>query len=150
MSVTRRETILLSTGTYDWKYLERNSAAATAIKPGTMMQRNAADAFIPFPTVGGVGVNYVAREDSLQGKTIDDAYAAGNPVFAAVPVPGAVAQVLLTFGVAYAIGDILIHAGDGSLKKTALTPLQYVAVIEEAISLVAPVVNTLGTVRFVA
>lgn len=149
MSATRRETITLSTGTYDWKYLERNAAAATTMKPGTVMERTSGDTFQPHSTSGGTGVTYIAREDALQGKTLDDAYAAGNPVFAAIPVQGAVAQVLLTHSVSYAIGDLLISAGDGTLKKTTGTPLKYYAQIEEAIDLSAIATVTLGTVRFI-
>ncbi len=149
MSTTRRETITLSTGTYDWKYLERNAASATAIMPGSLCQRTSADVVQVHGTAGGTGVTYIAREDSLQGKTLDDAYAPGNPVFLAIPVQGAVAQMLLTYGVSYAIGDLLISAGDGSLKKTTGTPLKYVAAVEEAVDLTAAVANTLGVVRFI-
>ena len=91
---------------------------------------------------------YIVRENGLAGKTTADAYVPGDPVFLAAPSPGRTANAMLTLGVSYSPGDILIYAGDGSLKKTTGTPLRYIAEIDVAIDLTAAVVNTLGQVRF--
>jgi hypothetical protein len=56
----------------------------------------------------------VAKEDALQGKTVDDAYAAADVGFYYVPLPGDEIQVLTKSGEDIALGDKLVIEGGGS------------------------------------
>lgn len=56
----------------------------------------------------------IAKEDALQGKTVDDAYAAADVGFYYIPLPGDHVQVLAKTGEDIALGDKLIIEGGGS------------------------------------
>lgn len=91
-------------------------------------------------TPGGFSERAFAVEDALQGRTVDDAYTAGDIVSYHLAAPGSVVNALLEVGVDYAIGDKLVSAGDGALQKLSGLDsdepgLQVIAVVEEAISL---------------
>lgn len=60
-----------------------------------------------------------ALEDELQGKGIDSAYAAGDQVQCWIPNRGDVVYALLVDdGQAVTVGDALVSAGNGYLKKS--------------------------------
>ena len=58
-----------------------------------------------------------ALEDELQGKGIDDAYAANAPVQCWIPYRGDIVNAILADGENVAIGDPLTSDGYGRLKK---------------------------------
>ena len=58
-----------------------------------------------------------ALEDELQGKGIDDAYAANDPVQCWVPYRGDIVNAILADGQKVVIGDPLTSDGYGRLKK---------------------------------
>ena len=58
----------------------------------------------------------IAKEDSLQGKTVDDYYSDGDIVSFYIPVPGDRVQVLVKAGEDIDIGDNLAVEGSGSGK----------------------------------
>jgi len=58
-----------------------------------------------------------ALEDELQGKGIDDAYAANDPVQCWIPYRGDIVNAILADGETVVIGDALTSDGEGRLKK---------------------------------
>lgn len=81
----------------------------------------------------------VLLEDSLQGKTITDAYVSGDRCFLYVPVPGEELQVLLQdvagTGDDHAIGDkLIIDDGTGKLIATTGTPEMEPFIVLETIT----------------
>jgi hypothetical protein len=96
--------------------------AAGALKPGHLLQHDASGNVVVHATAGGYAEAMFAKEDSFQGKTIDDAYASGDlvqihraqkadEIYAFVPA--AAAAIILT--------DFLTSNGDGTVKKAAST-----------------------------
>lgn len=75
---------------------------------GTVKAHNQADKDV-FPIF--------ALEDELQGKGIDDAYAANAPVQCWIPYRGDIVNAILADGENVAIGDPLTSDGYGRLKK---------------------------------
>ena len=88
-----------------------------------------------------------ALEDELQGKGIDDAYAANDPVQCWIPYRGDIVNAILADGENVAIGDPLTSDGYGRLKKhvtdvgasaaelVSIYPLQIVGYAAEALNL---------------
>ena len=62
-----------------------------------------------------------ALEDELQGGGIDTAYSAGNRVQCWIPGRGDQVYALLADGEIVVVGDALVSAGDGTLKKDQKT-----------------------------
>lgn len=58
-----------------------------------------------------------ALEDELQGKGIDDAYAANDPVQCWIPYRGDIVNAILADGQKVVVGDPLTSDGYGRLKK---------------------------------
>lgn len=56
----------------------------------------------------------IVKEDALQGKTVNDAYAAADTVFFYSPLPGDHVQVLVKSGQDIDVGDLLIVEGGSS------------------------------------
>ena len=75
---------------------------------GTVKAHNQADKDV-FPIF--------ALEDELQGKGIDDAYAANDPVQCWIPYRGDIVNAILADGETVVIGDALTSDGEGRLKK---------------------------------
>ena len=88
-----------------------------------------------------------ALEDELQGKGIDDAYAANDPVQCWIPYRGDIVNAILADGETVVIGDALTSDGEGRLKKhvtdvgasaaelVSVYPLQIVGYATEALDL---------------
>jgi len=76
----------------------------------------------------------IAKEDRLQGRNIDTAYASGDPIFMYKPLPGDHLLLLVKTGVNVAVGDKLIEEGGGSGKfvEAAGTEAKYRAKALEA------------------
>ena len=69
----------------------------------------------------------IAKEDSLQGKTIDDAYAQGDRVFFWIPLPGDRANLLVKAGQNITVNDVLVveAGGSGLWVEAAGTEFRY-------------------------
>ena len=88
--------------------------AGAAITPGMLVALNASGAVIPHGEAAGNAIPMFALEDELQGKTIDDAYAAGDPVQVWVAGRGDIVNAIA--GTAITAGDFLVSDGTGKLK----------------------------------
>lgn len=97
--------------------------ADAALSPGHLLKLNSDGEVLKHATAGGICLKWFACEDSLQGKTIDDAYAALDPVRVWKAVPGDWINALVAAGAAaIVISDYLCPSSDGTLKKwTGLT-----------------------------
>jgi hypothetical protein len=91
--------------------------ANAAITPGMLIEQISTGKVRAHATIGGTALAMFALEDELQGKTIDDAYAADNRVQCWIPNPGDQVNALLDDGETVVIGDFLESAGNGYLQK---------------------------------
>lgn len=114
--------------------------ANAAITPGMLVEIMSTGKVRAHATSAGNAVPMFALEDELQGKDIDEAYAAADQVQCWIPGRGDMVYALLADGENVAIGDFLTSNGDGYLKKFiggASTledyPLEIVAQAREAI-----------------
>ena len=100
------------------KYLDVNMefVAVNAILPGMLVEITSANKVQRHATSGGDAVPLFALEDELQGKGIDEAYAADDPVQVWVAQRGEVVQALLADGETAVIGSFLVSNGDGYLR----------------------------------
>lgn len=125
-------------------------AGASGIYPGMLVMPTSAvpDTAVVHATAGGDTETLIVVEDGLVGGTVDTVYASGGLMKLYSGEPGDVVQMRLTYGVSYARGDVLISAGDGSLKKTTGSPAKVFGRIEEAIDYTSEsTLNKLGKVR---
>lgn len=106
--------------------------AAVPVLPGELLIRNAANNVSPHSVEGGIAERMYALEDALQGRTIDDAYAAGELVAVGVCNPGDKILARLDAGANVVIGDHLESAGNGKLTK-ATGSNTVLAIAEQAI-----------------
>lgn len=107
-----RQTILLKG---DNNRFEEHVAAGV-IKPGHFIETDASGTVVVQSSEGGICERMLATEDSLQGETIDDSYASGDPVRTRHCVPGDVVFAWIKAGETITIKEDLIAAGDGTLK----------------------------------
>lgn len=128
--------------------------ASGIFSPGHLLKIDSDGKYLKHATEGGYAERAFAKEATLnQGKTVADAYAVGDVAFVYLALPGDVVQAVLKAGVSYAVGDQLISAGDGTLKKlsaagSGVTVKQPIAVVETALNLSASgAVATLSPVR---
>lgn len=130
MAIAPHRTIVLKGR--DMRYEE--GRAGGAITPGHLIMLTSAGDYTVDGTAGATDELTVAIEDSLRGKTIDDAYADDDLIRFVILRPGDVFLALLpASATAVVIGDNLIRNGDGCLKKTTGSPTQVVAVALEAV-----------------
>lgn len=92
-------------------------AANAAITPGHLIEVISTDKVQVHATGDGNALPMFAIEDDLQGKTIDQAYAAGDRVQVWIPQRGDQVNAILHDEEAVVIGDFLTSYGDGTLKK---------------------------------
>lgn len=116
--------------------------AAAALSPGHLITKDSNGKFAKHATAGGFADKCFAKEDAYRGKTVSDAYAADDTVFAHYGISGEVVDALLKPGVSYAKGDELVSAGDGTLqKRSALASAglakQVIGKVETALNLSA-------------
>lgn len=107
--------------------IEKN--AGTAITPGMLIAIASDGDVDPHNVAGGVCEKMFALEDELQGKTIEDAYAVGDPVQCWVALPGEEVYAMLADGQDVAEGAVLTSAGGGKLK--AITADASAVVVED-------------------
>lgn len=95
--------------------------------PGHMIMKDSAGKLKKHNVLGGAGEKMFALEDSLQGRTINIAYAVDELAFTGTCVPGDVVNGRIPVGaVAIVIGDLLMSDGAGGLiKATGVTDSLY-------------------------
>jgi len=102
--------------THPEPFLEEYPADA-AITPGHILEINSTAEVKVHATAGGKVYALVALENVTDGKTVTDAYSAGDQVFCAWLSPGDEFYGRALNGENIAIGDYLESAGDGTLRK---------------------------------
>lgn len=121
MSVTRNDPNTVFLG--GPRTILNNTAAGIAIVPGYLVERYVPSGTInrwkPHATAGGDAGRYVATEQLMSNKTVDDAYGVGDLVEVSQLAPGASAWMLIKSGVAVVYGGGLESAGDGTLRALA-------------------------------
>ena len=95
---------------------EEAVAAEDGIYPGMLLKLDSNGKFAIHDDAGGRAEALFAEEDALQGKTVDDAYSAGDTVTAILPGLGSEVRALIADGNDVSIGDRLVSNGDGRLK----------------------------------
>lgn len=111
--------------------------AAAAVSPGMLVELTSANTVQAHSTAAGRKLTMVALEDELQGNTINDAYAEGDPVQVWVPNRGEQAQMILGAGQNASIGSLLVSNADGTLKVAGGSDTEVVAVALEAVDVSA-------------
>lgn len=91
--------------------------AASVIKAGNLVQQIANGSIQNHALLGGSVLPMFAKEDSLQGKGIEDSYAIGDKVTVWIPIRGDLVNATLANNEVVVIGDFLVSNGDGTLKK---------------------------------
>jgi hypothetical protein len=91
--------------------------AAAVITPGNLVELYSANKVRNHSTAGGNAKAMFALEDELQGKGIEDAYAAGDRVQVWVAQRGEIVYARLSDGESVTLGDFLESAGNGCLRK---------------------------------
>ena len=99
------------------KLQSKKIATGQTIYPGMLLKLTSAGELTAHATQGGYAERIIAKEDSLQGKTVDDVYTAGQIADCAIPLPGSETQVLVVAGANIAIGDQLTSAGTGKFEE---------------------------------
>lgn len=122
------------------------AVAAAAILPGMLVSLTSVGKITPHASLGGVAEQNWAVEDALQGLTINDAYAVGDLAFYVQPRAGDIIYALLEDGENVAIGDKLMSAGNGHVKKQTSTNTT-VAIALDAVDLTASANTAAGRVR---
>lgn len=112
------QTILLK-GNLEERYEEMR--ASGAITPGHLIKRHTDGTALVNSTAGAVAEMLFAHEDSLQGKTIDQAYASGDVVRHHVAQKGDVIYAWLAAGENAAVGAKLSSNGDGTFQVQSST-----------------------------
>jgi len=95
--------------------------AVAAITPGMLLEITSAGKVQAHSLAGRTHIGMFAVEDELQGKTIQDAYAALDQVNCWIPVTGDVVYARLADGQNVIIGDLLESNGNGELRKVVRT-----------------------------
>lgn len=114
--------------------------AYAAITPGNLIEIYSTDGYVrKHSTEGGNAIPMFALEDELQGKDIDDDYAAGDKVQCWIPGRGDQVYALLEDGETIVIGDWLMSNGSGRLQKVDAETLS----AAEAISVIAQALEAL-------
>lgn len=101
----------------DYSKVFEEYKAAAAITPGNLVEINSAGTIQKHTTGDGFVLPMFAKEDALQGKTIDQDFAVTDPVLCWIPGRGDIVNCILHDEENVAIGDILSSYGDGTLKK---------------------------------
>lgn len=117
------------------KYLDviEEMIAHAAITPGMLVEQLSTGKIRAHSGDGVVAIPMVALEDELQGKGIDDAYAADDPVQVWVVQRGEIVNAILTTGQTIVIGDELTATGDGTLTEATYED-EVVAIAVEAVT----------------
>lgn len=98
---------------------EEYKATAVAIIPGHLIELTSAGLVQKHATAGGNVLPMFAIEDALQGHDIDTAYDVSSQIQCWIPTRGDIVNAILADEETVAIGDFLVSAGGGELKKFA-------------------------------
>ena len=100
------------------KYLDINVEyeANAELYPGHLIELISNGKVRKHGTSGGSVLPMFALEDELQGKGIDDTYAANAPVQCWIPTRGDEVYAKLAYGQSVTVGAFLVSNGDGTLK----------------------------------
>ncbi len=116
--------------------------AAGVITPGNVLELTSAGKVQRHSNEGENAPKYIAIEDNLQGKGIDENYAVDDKVQVWTPQPGDEGYLLLEDGENVSIGDLLESSGSGTVQKwvadsagIVAQPLQVIAQALEAVDL---------------
>lgn len=118
--------------------VEEYPAHDADIVPGHLLALLSTGKVDSHPTDGGIALPMFALEDELQGKNIDEKYATDMPVQVWVAQRGEQVNAILKAGENVNVGDFLISAGNGELKKVtgaSTDDLHPVAVALKAVNL---------------
>lgn len=118
--------------------------AAGVITPGMLVTVGSAGTITANASAGGVCEKMFALEDELQGRTIDDDFAATEPVQTAICNGGDEVLAWLANGEDVAEGDVLVSDGAGALKA-ATADSSAVAVEEYPIAVATEDVDMSGS-----
>jgi len=99
------------------EYIGKEGIANATITPGMLIERMSTGKLRAHATAGANAQKLFARENDLSGGTINTNYAADSRVLAMIPERGAEVYAILHDGENVAIGDALVSAGNGKLKK---------------------------------
>ncbi|RLC74502.1 MAG: hypothetical protein DRI61_16500 [Chloroflexi bacterium] len=112
--------------------VQKEALASGSITPGMLLEQTSAAAATvkAHATAGDIAQAAFAVEDDLQGNGIDTVYATTKRVLYKVFRPGDEVYAVLKNGQNIAIGDKLVSAGDGTLKKRTY-PADSSAVVQE-------------------
>lgn len=114
------------------KYLDvvnEFTATAVEITPGMLLELTSDGLVQAHSNAGGPALTMFALEDELQGKGIDDNYAASAKVQVWTAVRGEEVYALLADGEDVSTGDFLVSDGTGKLK--AFTPDSSAVIVEQ-------------------
>lgn len=118
-------------------FIRKELAAAAAILPGDLVERDVNNKFAVHSTAAGVHTSSFAVEDELQGKTDIEAYATDDRVQVNYQQKGNEVKAILATdlgGTPVVIGDVLESNGAGKLRLFT-TGSQPVGIALEAIDL---------------
>ena len=98
---------------------EEYTATAVAIIPGTLIEIDSSSNVKAHATAGGNVLPMFAFEDELQGRGIDDTYAASDKIQCWIPGRGDIVQAILADDEDVTTGDFLESNGAGLLQVHA-------------------------------
>jgi len=104
----------------DFTHIHVELPAYSAIRPGDLVEYYVDSGTLklkPHATAGGSAIARFAREDDLQGNSVDDNYAADDEVMANVYRAGDQIHAWLADNEDVSLGDFLESNGDGCLRK---------------------------------
>ena len=122
--------------------VQEEAIASGIFSPGHLIKLDSSSKVLKHATEGGYAELLFGIEHSLDGKTIDDAYAVNDLSFYVVGKGSNTVFAYLKAGYNYAVGTQLISAGDGTLKPvanaaTGVTVKQIIGVVTDALNLSA-------------
>ncbi len=97
--------------------VQNEYVAAEAITPGMLIELNSDGKYQKHASSGSKCMPVFAIEDALQGKEIDEDYAADDQVRGWYPTRGDEVYAILQDGQDVSTGDLLDSNGDGTLKS---------------------------------
>ena len=101
----------------NYLHIVEEYTAAAAITPGMLVELSSAGTVQKHSGAGTTALVMFATEDALQGKAIDESYAAGDKVQVWIPQRGDVVYALLADEESVVIGDFVESNGYGYLRK---------------------------------
>lgn len=109
------------------RYHEERAAGAAGIMPGDLLKLTADNEVVVHATAGADTQILVAKEDYLQGKTIDQAYADEDVVMIHNAQKGHKLNMRLAASQTITVGDKLTSNGDGKLKEAGADAFLFTA-----------------------